>query len=286
MRVPCYVRVIQKIEGVDRVKAEEIEELLSNWRSHSALSIRIVDNLKNDYHIQENILEEMLLEIYNNRHLPYDELEGNIYKSTCYRYSLKGPIIDIAKVPEKIGGAKTADEYITGLSERTLRFSGADRANEIVAKLVSDTEVLTPAEKNISFTSYSTWVTWSEKVPHDPFEFASAPDEILKVLTNLGLAHRQEGMSHLLFVYSKSVVPALYYPTIADANLYSYFKCCDADASWGWTQPWNPEEVKHRNLNSADVKPRPEGVHDKITLENIDKPVRILRGTVGDHFVI
>ncbi len=287
MKVSTYISVMQKMEVADKGKAENIEKLLSEWRSHSGLGIRIVDNLKADFHISKNDMEEILDQLHDNRHLSFDELEGNIYKSTCYKYTLRGPVIDISKVAPKIGGAKTADEFITSLSERTLRLSGTDRAIEIVSKLCSNTEPLTAAESAVNFTSYSTWATWSESVPDDPFEFATTPHEILKVVTNLGLAHRQEGMSHLLFVYSKESVPALHYPTIADANLYSYFKCTDADSYCGWTQPWNPEDIEHRKLISkTEVRPRPEAVHGLIPIGEIDRPVKVLKGTVKDRFVI
>lgn len=279
-----YSIVMQELEISDANKAKEIQELLSAWRKETSLGIRVVDNLKADCKISESAMQKILEKLYSNRHLSVDELEANIYKKTCFGLALSGPPIDKSKIPEKIGGAKAADEFIVSMAER-MKFATTDRATELVSKLCSNTETLTNAENDIYFTEYGSWVTWSEHCQDDPFDFATPPDELLKLLSNLGLTHRNEGMSHLLFVYSKHVITEIYYPTIADANLYSYFKCTDSEDYCGRTQPWNREDVEKRNLPAKEIKPRPEGVHKPIQLKSIDKPVKAIKGTVGVHFL-
>lgn len=272
-----YFTVMEEMEIADGKKAMEIQELLSNWRSNSAVGIRIVDNFKNDYKISKECVEYILDELHANKHLTLEELEVNIFSTCCHKFTLQGPEIDLSKVSDKIGGAKAKEEFIISLAER-MKLSSIDKAIEIVHKLCNDIE-LTPGEEDVWHTNYAAWVTWSEIDPINPFDFAKSPKELLKLLSSLGLTHRQEGLTHLLFTYSKTAVSELRYPTIADANLYSYFKCADSTDYCGKTQPWNPEDVEQKGLNPSEIKPRPEAVHPRIKLKEIDKPVKVIKAS-------
>lgn len=282
MSLSTYDRVMTKISLSDTVLFNEIEILLLRWRTGSPLGIRVVDNLQHDYKISEDAMDDILRQLAKNKHLPLELLEANIFKPLCYTYALNGPDIDIAKVSDKIGGAKSADEFIYNLAVR-LKFGGTSKATEIVSKMISNSVDLSPSEKDVYFCDYGSWVTWSETSQDNPFDFVASPDEILKTIINLGLTHRQEGMSHLLFVYSKTAASDLRFPTVADACLYSYFKCTVPGDYCGRTQPWNPEEIRHRKLDPTAFKPRPEAIHQPIKLGDIDKPVRFLKGTAGTY---
>lgn len=283
MIVPSYQKVMTKLAALNLSTHNEIDVLLSEWRKHSGMGSRIVDNLRIDVRLEETYIEQILIELHNNRHLSFEDLESTIYKNLCYKFVLKGPQINMARLPDKMGGAKVADAFILGLGSR-IKFGGSSKAEEIVSKLISDKEALTPAEEELDFCDFFSWATWSELSSHDPFDFVDSPDEILKVLTNLGLTHQQEGFTHLLLVYSKGVVKTLYMPTVADAGRYSYFKCGDGSDYCGRTLPWNPEDIQNRNLDPKKVKPRPEGVHEPIKLKHIDKPVRVVKGNKDKFF--
>jgi hypothetical protein len=264
---------LETIRKKNLIMAEGIMELLEAWRKESSAGIRIVDNLKADTKITVDLVIEILEILFLNRHLPITDLENKIYKDKCYSNTLRGAMIDKGKISRNVGGAKPVDDFVAGLRDR-IKTMKVSRAIQLVHKMCSSTETLTLGEKNITLSQYSCWCTWSETNDHNPFDFVTDPNMVLKVVANLGLSHRQKFKEHLLFIYPKTAVEEIRYPTIADAALYSYFKCSSSMDYCGRTQPWYPDDYEDRSLSSSDVKPRPEGVHKPIKLGDLVKPVQ------------
>ena len=271
-----YEVAIKEIEADVPGMGNEIVQLLNIWRRESAYGIRIVDNIKLDCKISVPIMKEFLKDLYDHRHLPIADLQQTIYEKKCHNYILRGPEIEKDRIGYNIGGAKPTEDFVRSLKSGS-RTMTQSRALKLLEKLNSDKQPLTAAEEDITIANYSCWCTWSEDNPSDPFDFVTDPNRVTKIVANLGLSHRQSEMDHALFVYSKSAVDTVHFPTIADADVYTYFKCASESDYCGRTQPWNPPDYITRHLEDSDVKPRPEGVHKPVKLKDLSRPVKIIK---------
>ena len=271
-----YEIALQDLDADSPGMGKDIVDLLEKWRRESAYGIRIVGNLVTDYKIGVPIMKEILRALYENKHLPIADLQQKIYEQKCHNYILRGPEIEKARIGGNVGGAKPTEDFIKSLKS-SVKTMTEDRALEILRKLNSDSESLTAAEEDITLARYSCWCTWSEDDPVNPFDFATDPECVTKIVANLGLSHRQSKNDHALFIYSKTAVDTIHFPTIADADVYTYFKCASDSDYCGRTQPWNPPDYLSRNLQESDVKPRPEGVHKPVKLKDLTRPVKIVK---------
>ena len=103
------------------------------------------------------------------------------------------------------------------------------------------------------------WYTWSNDSSNiDPLFFTqTANDKILAACANLGLQHSQIFEPNVFIRINKPITSKLKYPTIADAELYEYFKPPDDLDEHGFTEIWHPDEIKDKSIS---LKRRPEAV--------------------------
>jgi hypothetical protein len=271
-----YDRIMKKMRLKDHDRAVIIENFLDNWSKGSGTGIRIVDNIRSDKFVPETVLLNLLDQIYRYQHLSIEKFEIK-YREVCYKFSLEGDVMDQTQISKHVGGAKTVEDFKKSLIG-SRKYMNEDRASKLITKLRNDKKRLTKGEKTIPVAQHSSWVTWSESDEENPFDFVTAPLEILKLLSNLGLSHTQQNKQHLLLIYTKQAAGDIHFPTITDGHIYPYFKINrNSRDNCSRTLTWNPGECIYHGLLPQEVVPRPEGVHKPVTLNDLIRPVRLIK---------
>ena len=104
-----------------------------------------------------------------------------------------------------------------------------------------------------------------------PDPFNRLPAARAGICTALGLGHAvsNEALVLLIWNHADSGSPPLHRPTIADAEVYPYYRPCpDAGALWGLTQPLQPNPDGHR--------PRSEVVMPETPSRGLRLPFRVV----------
>jgi hypothetical protein len=197
------------------------------------------------------------------------------YVHECRKFVLEGGEVQFSAVGTQLGRAVDKQIFIDFLSQNFPSiFSSRKSAERFVNRLLIPTTRISNHEARAFMSSHAVWVTWNAtNNSGDPFEFAkhARADE---VRANLGLKSARKGRSPhiLLLCYKCNGNLKIYRPTVADAELYEFFEP-PTDGEHGWTVPWPPEEISHLPAG-AELAPRPEGLHRKLTIDILDIPIR------------
>ena len=117
--------------------------------------------------------------------------------------------------------------------------------------------------------NYLVWATFNANNPAtDPFNHL--PTSHGGICTALGLGWANAILILLVWSHAGSGSPSLHRPTVADAEVYPFYRPHrDASAPWGFTCPLPP--------NPGGLQPQPELVMPETTSQGLRLPFRVIR---------
>ena len=278
------------IAAMDRAEADRLRSRLALWSQVSTDGPRVTANLDRERFLSP---ERFLPLVRWLTAIPDEEFEkdrrsglsglGDAYLNWCRTNLLEGGEVRLPTLPQLVGRAAPRDGLVNALFRGNVaRFGGRQAAEALVRRLEKSDTTLEDWEKSLVLNQRNSWVTWCNEPTRDsePFHFISTTDSD-EIRANLGLLSPPLGARKelVLLVYSLPVGIRVFRPTVADAELYPYFRPPDPpEEAHGWTLPWPKSLVAH--LDSTDrpleVRARPEALHGPIELGAIRVPVKVM----------
>lgn len=275
-----YNKTLAKYPTLDKQK---IDKKIAAWHQKYPSGERVTHNINGEYFLTEEDMKEILsfLETYDNTASlketdeDYWKTFEDKYKELCYSLGLKGGNIQVAQFPTYFGAAVEMTVFRTHLTQKDERkkmiyFTNKKKAEDFILGLKNGN--ISRYKKTIPLKKYSIWATWNLDAPDNvPFEFCNTK-AANEVRANMGLDERMMSKELILFVYMIPKTIAVKRPTIADAELYPYFKPASPPTiGHGWTEPWRPR----KSTLSYKLGPRPEGIHSSVELSCLKLPIEI-----------
>jgi len=196
--------------------------------------------------------------------------------TACRAHKLKGRRIPEANCPAIFGRAKGLDDHAASISKAS-RGRGDLTKEQAKKLLLKYSGSLNPIEldsflRDAPLGNYFVWATFNPDDPRaDPFD--RLPLSHGGICTALGLGgDLTTGNTLIVLIWNHraSGSPPVHRPTIAEAEIYPYYRPHpDADAPWGLTQPLPP--------NLLELQPQPEVVMPETTGQGLRLPFRVVQ---------
>ena len=203
------------------------------------------------------------------------------YRSLCHSHKLKGgPVRNVSS--SYFGIAMEKAQLLKGISDRyggsTSSGSGGpstgashDTANDLLFRLKTGGNLFS-FEKAFFLEKFMHWITWGVA---DPFEFVqhNVADEIR---AHLGIDPRKRSDELVLMRFEAGPGVDPLRPTVTDANHAPFFRPpMGGFDDHGLTVPW-PPGLPGDYPDDFEAEPRPEGVHQRISISSLRLPVESL----------
>lgn len=204
-----------------------------------------------------------------------NELRGNptdarsCWETACRRHKFAGAPVS-APGPARLGRALPISQYAKLLAPK-VGLTDA-KAEDMIRKVVLAGNSTVPREARLlrrgPLGSFLIWATFRDGDPDaDPFEHLPKRTEAIR--TALGLGECPETETLVLITWRREgpwSKLAVYRPTVADAEMYSWYRPLpDPTSPWGFTAPLPP--------NVTSLPACPEVVHEVIAGETLVFPV-------------
>jgi hypothetical protein len=267
MNDSSYSKAIAEFSEDERIL---IEEILSAWSANSRFGQRIVRNIERECFLSKDSMHEILAFILSNGKVVDNKREvfEKGYEELCYKHTLKGGQIEI-KRPKFLGAAVEYEILFKHLKDIYADLGDDLSIKDFIFSLQQANIKLSNDRKNIKLKKYNMWSTWDEQ-GKNPFDYCIT-DKADEVRANMGLKREDAKGELLLFIYTVPTNIELFRPTIADAGLSQYFEPPVIVSVYGWTVTW-PDDGTMEDYKEH-IKPRPECIHEAITLGEVKFPI-------------
>lgn len=249
---------------------------IQNWSSKSPFGQRVTRNIYLEHFMQDDKLEDLFRFIANDISTSSKVFEVN-YVKKCRALKLQGGNIKTATRPKLFGAAVEYETFLKHLIDNYPTELGYAGDNTIVKDFIlrlNKGMISSGLGTAIRFKQFLVWSTWNKNDLNGmPFDYAIA-DIANEIRANMGLSREDATTSTglLLFVYTIPSHIELKRPTIADAELYQYFAPPPPPVEeHGLTETWQHEPW----MNTCNIEPRPECIHDSIYLSDLKLPVEL-----------
>ncbi len=253
---------------------EQVEENLTAWSGIEGRGRYIEENLRSkERFIPADDLAAILRALGETKSMPATEMAKS-YQVLCHEKSLKGGNCTIR--PQHFGRVCQRSTFRNHLQFHHHTFFHTETfVDDFLNRLVlgDPSKELTGNEKKLTMTPHAAWVTWADDGQgNNPFNFSekSSIEERRETLkASLGLPPSSHGDNRpiLAFVYELSSSIDLVRPTVADAALFVYFSPPPPGIDGhGLTKPWPADFCKYPD---SEALPRPEGIHEPLSMENL-----------------
>ena len=248
----------------------EIERVFAEWSIDATLGqVRqnVVDEAALATDDFTSLLNSFAAQLANGRSPKVSWLTG------CRGHKLKGYLLLDTECPAILGRSKGLEDHAASIAKASRGDLTKEQARKLLLKHAD-------SHNPIGFESFLReallgnfliWAFFDSANPNrNPFD--QLPNSHAAICTSLGLGHFTTADTLIALVWSHvdSGSPPLHRPTIADAEVYPYFRPhADAKIHWGLTKPLSP--------NPDKLQPQPEVVMPKITSRGLQLPFRVVQ---------
>nr|MDP2189931.1 hypothetical protein [Rhodoferax sp.] len=253
---------------------QEVERAFLAWSTDATLG-QVQQNVSDEAALTTNdftsLLNYFAAQLANGKS-PIDSWLTACRAHNCRAHKLKGRIIPDENCPTILGRAKGLDDHASSVAKASRGDLTKEQAKKLLLKH-SDSLNLIGFEaflRDAPLGNYLVWATFDLSDPRaNPFD--RLPHVRAGICTALGLGHFTPDDTLIILVWNHvdSGSPPLHRPTVADAEVYPYYRPRpEADAPWGLTKPLPP--------NPDGLQPQPEVVMPETTGKGLRLPFRVV----------
>jgi hypothetical protein len=191
--------------------------------------------------------------------------------AACRAHKRRGRQLPDVDCPSILGRARSLDDHANSVAKGSGGALTPAEAKRLLLKHAGGP--VAPALDSIMrlapLGNYLVWATFNANNPAtDPFNHL--PTSHGGICTALGLGWANAILILLVWSHAGSGSPSLHRPTVADAEVYPFYRPHrDASAPWGFTCPLPP--------NPGGLQPQPELVMPETTSQGLRLPFRVIR---------
>ena len=241
-----------------------VAENLRSFARTSNYGRAFLDNLDRDEFLPRSAAKAFLDLLLSDQGSDPSKVEHS-YELICFKFSLNGPALRRASLPENIGRAVHPDGWSMALFDANPHVS-KEEIDELIEGLEEDNLAVEQAImlSQMWMSPYGVWVTWhlessGENAAFSEFNAYGADS----IRGSLGLSPSDLGEPLLLLRYKEEDVSELRTPTSADAALNFRFRPPRSEfEGFGLTAPWLPDELGPKvDKDKLKLIAMPEAVH-------------------------
>lgn len=252
-----YTKALRKLDDKEKERLKDIIE--HEWIKSGKSQKKIVQNLRREHYLSENILVDLFQSILSHKWSTIDELHEHIYK--FYRnFRMGGGSPDLSGI-KRIGFTLT--EYTLRQNiEKNYKDIFSRDPNEISAFIEDIKSGIIDPNIDMVIKGFDEllWLTFSE-ASNNPWDFIVLNDRE-EVYTTLALSHYYLDGPIILFIMELNDVAGglCSRPTVFDAGEWEYFRPPKpAETKYGYTYPLNNGKLKKSKTSHVYIR-RPEVV--------------------------